>query len=528
MKDKIISYLKDNKDINKLLNQFIVEFNRVYENLLDEEKDKVLNCRNALYRKWLFSPIIYDTYISPYYIVNSVAQEKFKGSYSVMPTIKMDVQKNKINFEVVWLYYSEEENPVVKDIEELINFTNPVLVEREENKYSVDNGEELIGKITFTSGYYVRYLILVCLKLGILKEMTSIGCKCYSVSEKIKEYEALNNKEKIKLIIEKSIDVSNDNIEKQFDFLESYVANDFLNNGITQENIYPYVQQIENSYKNYYGDDEINLKLAFLDFGISFDMNFTSIFTDYLGLCIPVFALMNIIDLNIKLIIESENANELLSSVFSLELGHDLSPLGQKIFKSKKKLNDSIIKFISSNEIGSIIKEYSETIADFSRTVINEIENQSIDDYDFDEEDEQMDEFIKEQFGNMPRWLIKHITEFYDYLIIEKGLKEQTCEKHCENIELFLWSYMNISETKMIKKICKEDIENFLAGWFIEHVAMSKNNLKEQMASIGQYIRFLENENIMDKKKSKSLKEALKDKDKYYKIFEEYMDYDLF
>lgn len=82
---ELIDILKRNSNIKKLLGEFKKDFADVYYGLKENEKSNMLDHRDIIYRKWLFSPLVDGTYITPNFIINNIAQQKCAGNYSIMP-----------------------------------------------------------------------------------------------------------------------------------------------------------------------------------------------------------------------------------------------------------------------------------------------------------------------------------------------------------------------------------------------------------------------------------------------------------
>uniref|UniRef100_UPI00366C1196 hypothetical protein n=2 Tax=Bacillati TaxID=1783272 RepID=UPI00366C1196 len=84
----------------------------------------VMDENNEIFKKWLCSPILVASNLTPNFIINEFAQSKIKGNYFISPyiTIKKD---EKLNFNTEYVYYSMEDHPVFKDIESIVKYTNP-------------------------------------------------------------------------------------------------------------------------------------------------------------------------------------------------------------------------------------------------------------------------------------------------------------------------------------------------------------------------------------------------------------------
>lgn len=546
--NNIVKKIEKNKKIQQLLSEFETDFSINYENSNDIEEFIMSNYRDTIFRKWLFSPIVEETYLTPYYIINDIAQNIQKGDYSIAPHINISIENNEVSFITKWIKYSREENPVLEDLDILVKYCNPTLIQREKNKYVIDNGEKIVEEINFRSGYYIEYLIELAIKLDIIKEVKAIGCKCYQLSEGYKEYEKLKNTEKVNKIILKSVDFSNKRLKECCKINNDSIAIELLDNAINSDECNKYMTEIIKYYEAMTNDiEKLNIDkdeikairdiegllednvaniMAISDFAVFFDINFTNIFGYYLGIINPIYDGLFFVKVFNKVVSKLIQEENVINAIFTLELGHDLTALGE-VLLSEVKSNFREKMFKSSNN-----KMINEAIDYYLYTKEETLEENlgvfgDIDDI-WDEED---DEMLKELFGeDMPKAIIEHLIEFYDYLFTHKKLKEKTANKHCENIEVYLKFYLNIKDLLSLDKITKDSIHMFMIDCFIPNVATSKSNVKEELTSLSQYVKFLTDKGLADKSLLQEFKDISQNKDNYVDYFEECMEdeWDLF
>lgn len=547
MKDKVIKLLENDSNIKKLLSEFKEDFAIQYSELSGEDKLKILNLRDAIFRVWLNSPIVENTYITPNLIVNNIAQNKIKGDYSVIPHIKIKVDINdKLMFETRWVYYSIDTVPVINDIELLINHSEPSLIVRNENIFVVDNGEKLIEEINFRSGYYIEYLIELSVKLGILKKMKAIGCEAYQVTNEYNTYNKLDNKEKVKFILKHSLDIANNklndapylnvmlNKNKNENIALKLLDNDIGNiqycenmDEATTE-IASILRDIENytddidsineikSINNKFSED-LAKEVLKQEIGIFLDMNFLSIFGYYLGVIQVGYSNFYIMEILVDFLLKSVEAVETLGFIFKLDEAHDLTPLGEVLIKDyKNKTNKKYFRNINIKDINNILQCHHEEKEMF----LDEYQYMNLDGNYMNGSEFWEDEISE----NISKDILVHLQEFYIHLRDVKGLKESTCEKSAGNMELLIVNCLGLTKKKEIDEINEDVIENYLSEWFINKAATSKNSIKEQISSIGQYTRFLEEIGYISKDTSKAIKNVIKDKDKYLNMYDRYLD----
>lgn len=558
---ELIKNLEKNKQIKMLLKSFKKDFESNFEKADDIDEFSMINYRDTIFRKWLFSPLVEDTYMSPYYIFNRIAQSYKKGDYSIAPHIKIIIESNNIAFETKWNIYSKDENPVMKDLDKLVEYCDPTIIRRENNSFVIDGGEEFINEISYRSGYYIEYLLDLSLRLNIIKEVKAIGCQYYQLSELYSNYSSLSNEEKINKIIEVSIEISNKNLGESCKIKNSNIAVDLLNNDVSYDEYDKYIEKIVRFYEEITNDisklgsdkkaieagkiiedlvqDNIANIMATKDFSVFFDINFTMIFGYYLGIINPIYQGAFFIEIFNKVMNVLIREEDVLSGLFSLQIVHNLTPFGEKILeKTINKNRENSFKDIPIDIMNNGINFYIENKEDILEEYIGILEGingiSNVMDFDFDEDDDywQDDEMIADLFGeHMSREMVKHLVDFYDYLFINKKLKEKTANKHCENIEFYISNYLNMKSLEDLNRITKDSIHMFILDWFIPKVATSRSNVKEQITSLSQYVKFLVDKGIIESKLLQDFKEISKNKENYLDYFDEYIygdDWDIF
>lgn len=525
MKNKIINLLENNAFIDAYLTDFINDYSEEYNYPDNENKENILNFRDAIYRKWLYSSFIEGSYINVAYITYSIAQRKYKGDYSVIPHIKLNIN-NKDQFipERRFVYYSSEEHPVLNDIDKLIKHANPTLIEKEDNLYLLDGGDELISELNFRSAYYVAYLIEISLRLGLIEEVKAIGCKCYTVANTYDKYCMLSSKDKLIAIIENSIEYSRENLEVILNGDKKYLL-ELLNNNIVCDDFYRNIDELieenrrnYNEYENMYADDKLlNLKkhleeysgenmadmILMSELGVIIDLYFYNIFAYYLGLLLPSYDETNSIE-NIIYMLDMAPTNEVkYEMLFRNAIQHRLTGFGEKMLRELnleiEESNDALIDPKLDDKLYYAYLERKE-------------EQEEMEDFDED------DEIIKEVSIEIQN----HMDDFYNYLLVEKKVAQSTADKHCGNMEYFLGMYISTNDLSFIKKVSMEMMHHYMTEFFIPSIAMSESGIKNMITAINQYATFLAKKKLIKVQTEKEIKDLFKKhKEDYIELFYE-------
>ena len=192
--------------------------------------------------------------------------------------------------------------------------------------------------------------------------------------------------------------------------------------------------------------------MANKDFSVFFDINFTIIFGYYLGIINPIYEgpfFIEIFNKIMQVLIREENV---LNGLFNLQIAHNLTPFGMKalentVDKNRENSFKDIPMDLMNNGINFYIENKEEILEEYM-DMFEGINNKSNDmDFDFDEDDDM----IADLFGeHMSKEIVKHLLDFYDYLFMNKKLKEKTANKHCENVELYISDYLNMRDRKSV------------------------------------------------------------------------------
>ena len=324
--------------------------------------------------------MVKKVYRKPSYIINNIAQQIYPGDYCIMPYIKVDLDnEGRLKFYRKFNYHSFNNSPVINDLEKLIDFLKPTIIVRDENKYVIDGGERLINRLSIQSDYYIEYLINIATNIGILEPMKSIGCRCYKIGKDYYNYINLKIDEKIKIIINSSIDIVRESISDIIEFDNTNSIFDLLDNGVTEEKFFQMMkpslkENMEHSKcisdslkvdeKTIYNiteevlSDEIGYWLVRREAGIYLDTYLTCILGYYLGIINPIYDELFLTKIFIDFISYTDNPIERLSIIFTMELGHNLTRFGEKIIMERKIIKGNNFKDLVPKNIKSCIEEY--------------------------------------------------------------------------------------------------------------------------------------------------------------------------
>lgn len=383
MRAELIDYLKNNEYLRELFSDFINDFKKEYLSLKVGEKKELLKLKDEIFRNWLYSSIINETYITPYFLINSLAQDNEKGEYVVIPRLLVNESKDKkqIDIEIKFDSYSENSYPVLNDIDKIVEAASPSLILQYKDIYVINEENQLIKNISIESEYYINYLIQLCKKLGVIKEIKAINCKCFQKGNYYDQFDKLSPREKFNEVINKTLEISTENINSLSNIqnlIDKNYFNKFLNNNIDDTDFIDLVNELIPFANNFVENiedftDEQNIietiEFAKLLIGenvgsfvmgteirLYFDIYFTTIFSYYLGILAPVYMgtfLIKEIAIGLK---ESTTFFQKCANIFNDELEHNLTAFGEAIMLRRgEKLEENTYDKIEEADYVSIL-----------------------------------------------------------------------------------------------------------------------------------------------------------------------------
>ena len=545
MKSEVIEYIKNNTYIEELFLDFIDEFKEQYDLLKNKEKKELLKIKDEIFRNWLFSSMINETYITPNYLINNIVQQRFPGDYVIIPVFRYDVKNNKLNLYVEFQYCSLEEHPIINDIDMLMNVANPSIIFQNQCENILTINDNIVKKFTIQSLYYVNYLVQLCQELKIIKEITAINCKCFQKDQSYTDFKALSNKAKLNKIFYATINISMKNINNINNVQKKATRKqiiEFLNNDIKEDDfnrfideLIPFANNFIENIDQFTKDKNIleTIKFAKILMGdnvgafvmgteirVYFDIYFTTVFSYYLGILSPTYLGTFLIEEIIYGLKGSDGFFEKAANVFNDELGHNLTKLGSKLVEVYgEKIKDNKEENFDINNVEKFVKQ-----AKNEKKEVLERYNKCRELYGDDENIiHKFMNIINDKEDELYYFAEEHINKFAKYLIEEKRLKEKTALLYCRNIELFICDFLCYESEEELKKIDNMMVDRYLGEWFISTCATSVSSIKAQIYALSHYFNFLYDEGLISNLQKNRIKETMKNKDKYILKYMEYL-----
>lgn len=375
---------KTENNIQTVLNRFKRDFFIEYNNSPMETKILMKKYFQHIYRRWYYSSLVFNNYLSPSNIINKISLQNHTMSSTIFTIAKPIIKNNKIRDIGFNFYeYSVENHPVIKDICLLTSFFTPDREIEENELLPTKFIQSIKYKFTVPDIFYINYITNLSFELGIIKKLPSINCSraqiCYNA-----DFWENDSKLQFDKIIKASISLSSKKLSKAFPEVSNFFTVDYLNslikNGVHIENNIEseFFKNLHISLKdiisiiikepNKLSKDEFNTLELFNNLGCSIETHFITIFAQYLGIINPVNIFTFIFPIEIQKYIKNNtilncNPEVILFSPCSL---YDLTNFGETYMGSKpkgikleiipeninyKKLNYSLNTLNSLNEI---------------------------------------------------------------------------------------------------------------------------------------------------------------------------------
>ncbi|NMB95322.1 MAG: hypothetical protein GYA02_01720 [Clostridiaceae bacterium] len=353
-------------------NVFMEEFNDIYQEADKEERIFLENSVDQIFRKYYYSAVQPETYITPANIMFRLVEEEtagktgesgMTGDFAFFPKIILKKQKGFLSKIQSTLHYvNTERHYMVDDFETVLKICGEGL---KVNDFGIPEDSErkkFKDKLFFNDRHYYNTIVLVAIGLGYMKMVKEKNKNLAITTQKSDEFINMTTENKIKClvdgIIESFIRASTEQFPKLEKFLKKNTVwkiiknpssfSDFLDTindefGISFELIEKAI------YKNEYGIENLKqIHDTLLDNPSSFQLVLFMMMLDmylftplgyYMQLIKPYYSnVYNIVmELGQTFNILKENYSAARNMLFAMPDEYDLTPLGEKIILDGKR-----------------------------------------------------------------------------------------------------------------------------------------------------------------------------------------------
>ena len=157
-----------------LINQhFTRTFDILYKKSDKQQRTKLLPCLSNIYRRWYYSSIIENTYLTPANIFESLNRQ-YGESPTLSPTVHTRTPVNYTGLSFSYQQYNKNNHPVVADFRAIIDFCRPDIELTENDQMPEDLAATAAKDLHMNDPYYATYLLAIALEMGFLVKIPSI------------------------------------------------------------------------------------------------------------------------------------------------------------------------------------------------------------------------------------------------------------------------------------------------------------------------------------------------------------------
>jgi len=342
------NYNTNGRFINQM---FEDKFLNSYRDLRRKRKTRILTYISSIYRRWYYSALIKDTYLSPANLLafSPGGQGTVPQNTVVSPVVRL--VKNGMNrIEFKTMEYSMKKHPVIADLRIFVESCMPDLELGANDMLTDDHVEDLMGKLSMWDSFYVEYLLSISIYMGIIKKIPSIYSNRAQVTSEYSKIFVLPDNEIFKLIVKATVNSAVSFINEMIPLPEAYFTADtiydLLKHPIVVDDIFQHVYNILgikiSDIYSYETDlsadpffDDLNNAIISSTFllGLLLDKCFLTPFGYYLQLIRPLYTLPYEFFNELSYLADSlEEDEKLVTALYASSTFYQLTPLGAEYF----------------------------------------------------------------------------------------------------------------------------------------------------------------------------------------------------
>ncbi len=152
---------------------FEEDFKKAFKSFRNKNKGEILKYIMSYYRRWYHSALIENTLLSPANLIYELNSQCGKSSCTY-PLFSLTNGKKLegIKFEIQT--YSLDNHPIISDLKIFIESCVPDMDLTKANSLTSEHINSQLSKLSIFDPYYVEYLYMISVKMGLIKKTLSI------------------------------------------------------------------------------------------------------------------------------------------------------------------------------------------------------------------------------------------------------------------------------------------------------------------------------------------------------------------
>ena len=158
---------------NTINQQFSQPFDAIYKACDKHRRKKLLPCLTNIYRRWYYSSLIENTYLTPANLFEALHRQ-YNHPSDLYPLVSIRTPSNYTGLTFSFRQYSQSRHPIVTDFRTIIDFCRPDIDLTESDQMPETLAIKAAKNLHMNDPYYAMYLLSLALEMGLLVKIPSI------------------------------------------------------------------------------------------------------------------------------------------------------------------------------------------------------------------------------------------------------------------------------------------------------------------------------------------------------------------
>ncbi|MCL2421637.1 MAG: hypothetical protein FWD03_07260 [Defluviitaleaceae bacterium] len=160
--------------------QFIKPFEAIVKACGKGQAGKLLPCLPNIYRRWYYSALVENTYLTPANLFESLNRQ-YGRLPNLSPNVRLKPEAKYAGVDFLYQEYSKNNHPVVGDFRRIIEFCQPDIALTETNELPDNLALEASKLLHMCDPFYASFLAGIALEMGFLVKIPSIHANRYQL-----------------------------------------------------------------------------------------------------------------------------------------------------------------------------------------------------------------------------------------------------------------------------------------------------------------------------------------------------------
>jgi len=363
-----------------LTDMFSHGFKTAYGALRGRNKSRLLRHTSSFFRRWYYSAIVENTVITPANIFGALSERAAAAQYkyvNLRPRSFLKLTEPVIEP----LLYSRNRHPVIDDIRVFLDSCEPDFELTETGGLTEKHADYLMARVSICDPFYIEYLTLLCLSMGLVRRAPSVHSSVARVSRDARERLDMDGEQLLGRVIDVSCGIAADFINSLFPG-DRYMHKDYILNMLKDpiatddiyKNIYAWLgMDIDDFTDAFNGKDTEEFCGALISntfyLGVMLDKYFHTVFGYYLRLICPWYIIPYDFKKDLAYAAELLGEDDIGSALFTPCSHYTITKLGLDFFGLRQGEEIQAHKEMAVNFLTKYLSCNNWTLADFKRVI---------------------------------------------------------------------------------------------------------------------------------------------------------------